>query len=195
MNSKCPFCTNEDVGHFEIHHIDEDPSNNIKSNLLLLCPTCHSKITKGDITTEKVKKLKENLKFKNQKIQFISVSVDSKNCGWQSIVNVPNAFKVVGTKSLFPIFNFSFINQTKQTILLTNFAIRVKRLPVGLAGPLVGPPEVLRPVIKYKIKLPLTDKRENILLENEIEVPTSRAFKFQVELYADSMDIFNFPIL
>lgn len=193
INSKCPFCDNEDVGHFEIHHIDEDPSNNIKSNLLLLCPTCHSKITKGDITTEQVKKQKENLKYKNQKIQFISVSVDSKKCGWQPILNVPNAFEVVKTKSLFPIFNFSFINQTKQTILLTNVAIRVKRLPVGLAGPWYGPPEVLRPIIKYKIKLPLTDKREDALLENEIEVPSSRAFKFQVELYADSMDVFSPP--
>jgi hypothetical protein len=26
--SLCPFCDNADVGHFEIHHIDENPSNN-----------------------------------------------------------------------------------------------------------------------------------------------------------------------
>lgn len=49
IGSTCPFCDNTDVGHFEIYHIDENPANNEMSNLLLLCPTCHSKITKGDI--------------------------------------------------------------------------------------------------------------------------------------------------
>ena len=50
----CPFCDNDDVGHFEIHHIDEDPSNNENTNLILICPTCHSKITKGDISKKEV---------------------------------------------------------------------------------------------------------------------------------------------
>lgn len=50
INSKCPFCFNEDVEHFQIHHIDEDPSNNEHGNLLMLCANCHSKITKGDIS-------------------------------------------------------------------------------------------------------------------------------------------------
>lgn len=50
VGSACPFCDNSEVGHFEIHHIDENPSNNDMGNLLLLCPTCHSKITKGDIS-------------------------------------------------------------------------------------------------------------------------------------------------
>lgn len=49
INSCCPFCDSTDVGHFQIHHIDDNPSNNLIFNLLLLCPTCHSKITKGDI--------------------------------------------------------------------------------------------------------------------------------------------------
>lgn len=49
IGSLCPFCDNTEVGHFEIHHIDENPSNNDTGNLLLLCPVCHSKITKGDI--------------------------------------------------------------------------------------------------------------------------------------------------
>jgi hypothetical protein len=42
INSQCPFCPSEEVGHFEIHHIDENPSNNSQTNLLLVCPTCHS---------------------------------------------------------------------------------------------------------------------------------------------------------
>lgn len=58
VGSKCLFCGNEDVDHFEIHHIDENPSNNDFSNLLFLCPLCHSKITKGDITKTEVMRLK-----------------------------------------------------------------------------------------------------------------------------------------
>ncbi|NDV79965.1 HNH endonuclease [Dysgonomonas sp. 511] len=61
ISSICPFCGNDDVGHFEIHHIDEDPSNNEMNNLLLLCPLCHSKITKGDISNIEVLKKKLEL--------------------------------------------------------------------------------------------------------------------------------------
>ncbi|MBF4471529.1 HNH endonuclease signature motif containing protein [Flavobacterium sp. HJJ] len=61
IKSKCPICPNEDVEHFHIHHIDENPLNNEFSNLLMLCPICHSKITKNDILYETVKMIKENL--------------------------------------------------------------------------------------------------------------------------------------
>ncbi|MBS1780454.1 MAG: HNH endonuclease [Bacteroidetes bacterium] len=58
INSSCPFCPNDDVGHFEIHHIDENPSNHEMTNLILLCRNCHSKITKGDILQADVFKKK-----------------------------------------------------------------------------------------------------------------------------------------
>jgi hypothetical protein len=61
INSVCPFCDNSDVGHFVIHHIDENPANHSTSNLLLLCPVCHSKITKGDIQRADVYKKKIEL--------------------------------------------------------------------------------------------------------------------------------------
>jgi hypothetical protein len=63
INSKCPICPNEDVEHFQIHHIDENPENNNFENLLMLCPTCHSKITKKDISEEKVIEYKNNLRI------------------------------------------------------------------------------------------------------------------------------------
>lgn len=59
--STCPFCENEDVGHFQIHHIDNDPSNNVVNNLILICPNCHSKITKGGINLSEVYKRKIDL--------------------------------------------------------------------------------------------------------------------------------------
>lgn len=62
INSICPFCPNDDVGHFQVHHIDENPENNSFDNLLMVCPTCHSKITKGDISSQQVIEKKSGLK-------------------------------------------------------------------------------------------------------------------------------------
>ncbi len=58
INSVCPFCKSTEVGHFEIHHIDENPTNNGTENLILICPNCHSKVTKGDISQIEVLKKK-----------------------------------------------------------------------------------------------------------------------------------------
>ena len=54
ISSVCPFCHSTEVGHFQIHHIDENPSNNQILNLILVCPTCHSKISKGDYSPMEV---------------------------------------------------------------------------------------------------------------------------------------------
>ncbi len=62
IKSICPICSNEDVEHFQVHHIDENPMNNELVNLLMLCPNCHSKITKRDIAYNEVIILKANLK-------------------------------------------------------------------------------------------------------------------------------------
>ena len=191
INSKCPFCSNTDVGHFEIHHIDENPNNNKVDNLLLLCPICHSKITKKDILIEEVLKVKQNKANVGYNIQFVSVTIDNENCGWEQYENTPNAFQIVKFKSLFPIFNFSFINNSDKTILLTNIILANELLPIGLSGPDIPLPNILRPLIKYQIKLPNHKETVNTILKDEIEIPQGRAFKFQIELYAESMDFFK----
>jgi hypothetical protein len=84
INSVCPFCDNSDVGHFQIHHIDENPSNNEIINLLLVCPTCHSKITKGDISEEVVKHKKEELMKNNN---------DNPKSSGARIYNINSPFK------------------------------------------------------------------------------------------------------
>jgi hypothetical protein len=61
INSRCPFCMDENVGHFQVHHIDENPENNCPENLLMLCPICHSKITKGDLSRIEVEDKKRRL--------------------------------------------------------------------------------------------------------------------------------------
>lgn len=193
INSKCPFCNNTDVGHFEIHHIDETPDNNAMDNLILLCPICHSKITKKDISIEEVKKWKNNLINRNADIQFISVTIDSENCGWESYENIPNTFKAVNLKSLFPVFNFSLKNNSDKPVLLTNIVITNKHLPVGLNGPYTPLPYILRPIITYKIKLPGNNKTINTSLIDEIVIRQGDFFKFQIELYSESMDDFIPP--
>lgn len=64
VNSICPFCGDEDVDHFQFHHIDENPENDEFDNLLMVCAICHSKITKDDISQSDVIRLKSNLKQK-----------------------------------------------------------------------------------------------------------------------------------
>lgn len=193
INSKCPLCKDKNVGHFEIHHIDEDPSNNDTCNLILLCPTCHSKINKKDISIEEITKVKQQVKNKNADIQFISVTIDSENCGWEPIEDAINAFQAVRLKSLFPIFNFTFINNSEKTILLTNIELATRRLPMGLSGPIIEIPSILRPIIKYKIRLPEDGKTINTILNDEIVVPKSVAFKFQVEVFKEYMESFTPP--
>lgn len=112
INSCCPFCKSIDIGHFEIHHINEDPSNNFTINLLLLCPTCHSKITKGDIIP---------IDVLNKKIELLSAkpnleSQAGKVINFNSKVN--NAF--VGDNN-----NISIKQSNKKTI---------QKYPLGCIG-------------------------------------------------------------
>ena len=67
--SRCPFCSNEEVAHFEFHHIDENPENNDLLNLIMLCPICHSKITKGDIARQDVEEIKKRLQVSTKEKQ------------------------------------------------------------------------------------------------------------------------------
>lgn len=134
-----------------------------------------------------------NSKNKKLDIQFISVTIDSENCGWEPYENILNAFQAVKYKSLFPIFNFSLKNNSDQTVLLTNILITNKHLPVGLSGPAIQLPSILRPIITYKIKLPANKKTINTALTDEIIIPQGEFFKFQVELYSESMNDFKPP--
>ncbi len=191
INSKCPFCINNDVAYFEIHHIDKNPSNNNSNNLILMCPICHKKVHNNDITLQEVNDVKFKTKSNNSIIQFVSVTIDSENCGWEPYENTHNAFKAVNLKSLFPIFNFSLINNSDKPVLLTNIVITNKHLPAGLNGAYPPLPYILRPTIIYRIKLPGNNKTISTSLINEIVIPQREFLKFQIELYSESMDDFS----
>lgn len=59
----CPMCSETDVSTFQIHHIQ--PYSEVKEhtfdNMILLCSSCHSKVTAGDIHEREIYKLKINL--------------------------------------------------------------------------------------------------------------------------------------
>jgi HNH endonuclease len=184
INSICPFCLSHEVGQFQIHHIDENPSNNVIENLILVCPTCHSKITKNDISKKEVQLKKKNLSVTQQLIECANINVDSIKCSWIPYDNVPNAFKdIVSEKSEFPILNFSLINHLNKTILLHTIVLHSERQYSGLSGlPRVS---VLKPIAKYKIKIPNNGDETVHKIENEIEIPANKAFKLQIELFEE----------
>jgi hypothetical protein len=59
--SKCAFCAEREVVALQIHHIDDDPANNVFDNLLLVCAACHAKITGGVISAEAVRLKKRQI--------------------------------------------------------------------------------------------------------------------------------------
>ena len=48
--SICGFCPEHEIASLQVHHLDGDPSNNELDNLLVVCATCHTKITGGLIS-------------------------------------------------------------------------------------------------------------------------------------------------
>jgi len=104
IGSECPFCGNHDVDHFQFHHIDEDPSHNELANFLMLCPICHSKITKGDIPKREVEQMKQNLQSKaggelmSAKVININSKVGNTVVGDNNIVTINNISKTSARK-------------------------------------------------------------------------------------------------
>jgi hypothetical protein len=185
IGSECPFCDDIDVAHFDYHHIDGNTSNSVFENLLMCCKPCHSKITYHEISKEAVIAKKKSLPF--PKIELASITIDSGNCSWLPFDDMPNAFyNDQNEKSPFPVLTFSFINHYKKTIVLTAIHLQAKPLPRGISG--FPQPQVLRSSIKYR--LPVSYEPEGILhpLQEQLEIPSERAFQFQVELYIQGMD-------
>lgn len=181
INSACPFCSDNQVGHFHVHHIDQKPENDDYINLIMLCPTCHSKVTKGNISTEMVIEMKNALTTSNSLIECASVNIDSENCSWKRHEGAYAFYDERNGKSPFPLLQFSIINNSKRTVLFTDIELKAKYLPSGLSG--IPMPLELESIATFKVPLPVEGKLTKIKLHNEIAVHTWQAFKFTTELY------------
>lgn len=180
VNSKCPFCDNDDVGHFEVHHIDEEPDNNVLENLLFVCPTCHSKITKGDISAEEVRVKKASLTMGNSKVEIYNITI-GKECSWEAIPNVKYGFELVESeRSPYPILEIHFINHYNKTIVLKDVELAVKDLYSGLSG-LPMPMEVPKGKIQQFIIDP-SKEAQRLSNFNGIQIPSEQSYTLRLEL-------------
>jgi hypothetical protein len=178
INSICALCPSQDVDHFEIHHIDENPSNNIISNLLMVCPTCHSKITKGDISRQVVIEKKISLQ-RNVDLEIVQVIIDA-NCSWENQHHPYAFYKVKSNKSQYPILDFTLINHFRKTIILRNVKLQVKYLPKGLSGILI--PGNVPMLGEYRIFIDGSGGTFTVKDFQPIQVRGEQAFRFKVEI-------------
>ena len=194
INSECPFCKNQDVDHFEIHHIDENPSNNLLSNLLMLCPLCHSKITKGDITKREVKSVKENLSISKSSVEFVSVIVDRQSCSWKLSDENERAFYYENDDSLNSclVLNWSFINHLNKTLILKSVKYTAISLPSGISG--FPKASVLKSLVKYGIPVRSDEGEQVVNFLNQIQIPAKQGFLFETELFYYGMEKEKYPI-
>jgi HNH endonuclease len=186
IHSECPFCQNQEVEYFEIHHIDENPKNNDLSNLIMICSNCHTKITKGDISQDRVLQVKTDIPLILDKIEFVSATIDSKSCAWEVSKENEYAFFKIDNKrkSPFPVINFTLINHRSRTIVLKKIHLKVKDLPRGISG--IPQAKVLKSLIKYSIEI--KDINNVLILSNPIHIPANESFMFQIELTEKFME-------
>lgn len=52
VGSRCPICGDENVGEFQVHHLNGNPADTTLTNLLLICPNCHAKFTNHSYSAE-----------------------------------------------------------------------------------------------------------------------------------------------
>lgn len=181
IRSECPFCGNGEVAHFEVHHIDENPSNNEVSNLLLLCRNCHSRITKGEVSRSEVKEKKRSLEYSNL-IYCANLVIDSQNCSWAKYDNSKFAFYDRGNhQNKYPIFNLTFLNNYHRTVLLMGIKVRVEHYQTGLSG--LPCARVMMPLALYNIEIPQDNQSILYEIRDEIFVGKNDGFKIQIRFF------------
>ncbi|MBN8694579.1 MAG: HNH endonuclease [Bacteroidetes bacterium] len=182
INSKCPFCEDEEVEHFDGHHIDEDPSNTVLENLLLLCKKCHSKIGEGTITKEEVQLRKASLRqVSTHGIEVYKIDIISDNSCWEPYPNVKNAFRLNWERGNdFPIFQFHLVNNLNKTVVLSDIKLRAKHLFSGI-GDLPQPCEVPKSTV-YNLFIESGREIHTINNFNGIQIPAKQAVTIQVEV-------------
>lgn len=71
----CAFCPEKEPASLQIHHIDENRSNNQIENLIMVCATCHAKITGRVIPESEVRSKKRQLAVEKSSGAFSSADL------------------------------------------------------------------------------------------------------------------------
>lgn len=190
INSQCPFCPSEEVGHFEIHHIDENPSNNDIINLILVCPTCHSKITKKDITQAEVINAKLTEDRLKRDIEVAAITIDENSCSWENGKIKNTFYRKQEKENLAPVLNFTIINHSNRTVLLWRIRTFGKRVFSGISG--IPPSSVLKPLAKYFIAVNYSADGVQLVLTEHIQIPANQSALFQVILAEDAVSEYHY---
>jgi hypothetical protein len=182
VNSKCPFCDDQDVEYFDVHHIDEDSSNTVEHNLILICKKCHAKIGEGKITKEQVVEKKTNLTGAAANIEIYKINIISKNNCWKPFINTKNAFQLDWKKANdFPTFQFHILNNYDKTIVLSDIELKAKYLFSGF-GDLPQPCEVPDSSV-YHLIIKGGQEIHSIEKFKGVQIPSKQAFILNVEVF------------
>lgn len=113
-------------------------------------------------------------------VELVSIGIDEENCAWQSADKHENTFyrDYKSKKSLFPVFDFTFVNHLNRTIVLKSIHLWVKGLYSGLSG--IPRPALLESSHTYQMKFQYG--KENVLNAiPPLEIPKEQAFRFKLE--------------
>lgn len=186
--SRCPVCSNDEVEHHEVHHIDENPTNDGPGNLILLCRNCHGKVTAGAIRMEEIVEIKKRIaSIAHHGIQLVSINIDP-NCAWRRSNQNPLAFFLhengIIIKHQSPIFHVTLINHRSRTVVLYEISLMAEHLYSGLSG-IPPAPRIVRSIAQYKIRLPDEDEKSQVGILDPIEIPAGASVKFEIEVSAE----------
>lgn len=174
----CPFCGMDDFNTFEFHHINGDSSCHELSNLILVCPSCHTKIEKKFISLSDVQLIKLRMINHSFGVDFISAVVDPCS-GW--VEHKKNCFFSDNIQpEPHPVIGFTIINHLPRTMVLHRIKLNITPLPHGLSG--IPQATVLKSLIKYRLCI-RSLQGNDFPLTDPIQLPAKSAVKFEIELY------------
>lgn len=119
--------------------------------------------------------------FRNLDVEIAAIGVVSDECAWQKKEKV-NSFvlDLYSSKSRYPVFDFSFINHSTDTIVLHAVELVVEALPRGISG--MPPTGVLRPFGRYGIEITDFTVPTLFRLPDPYYAMHGEPFRFQLQL-------------
>lgn len=118
-------------------------------------------------------------------IELANISMSS-DCAWEADPSTANAFWTIGKsrKSVYPIFDLTFINHSNDTVLLTSVDVKIQDNEYSSFNGIGGIPGagVLKPLAKYKVEIESWNGVTHYKLPDPIYAEAKKPFRFQIQL-------------